>query len=79
MIQYSISYLHPPPPIVSIDDRIANVEFLVFWALSRTRSLFIAFKHSLLFFAFALLCHGLLFALAYMRVINSLINPINKR
>jgi hypothetical protein len=31
------------------------------------------------FFAFALLCHDLLFALAYVRVTNNLIGPISKR
>jgi hypothetical protein len=67
------------PAVITVDGRIAKVRFLVFWALYQTRSLLIASEHSLLFFVFALLCHGLLFALAYMRVTNSLIGPINKR
>jgi hypothetical protein len=31
------------------------------------------------FFAFVLLCHGLIFTLAYVRVTHGFIDPINKR
>jgi hypothetical protein len=67
------------PAIITVGGQTAKVGFLVFWALTRARSLLIASKHSLLFFVFALLCHGLLFVLASVRVTNSFIGPINKR
>jgi hypothetical protein len=57
MVQYGIDLLRPP--IISTGGGIGIVGFLVFWALFRTRSLIIATKHSLLFFAFALLYNSL--------------------
>jgi hypothetical protein len=67
------------PAIVTVSGRSVIIGCLVFWALSQTRSLIIASKHSLWFFTFALFCHGHLFVLAYVCVTNSLIGPINKR
>jgi hypothetical protein len=67
------------PAIVNVGGGTAKIGFLIFWALSQTRSLLIASNHFLLFFAFALLSHGLLFTLVYVHVTNSLIGPINKR
>jgi hypothetical protein len=47
------------PAIITISGGTAKVGLLVFWALSQARSLFISSNHSLLFFAFVLLCHRL--------------------